>query len=121
MIEKQNQLPASCPLTFTGAPKQMHPHLTLEFVKTIRKTAMESQGLIIRKLGPRSLVAYQSLAPFPRGPHTFRAIPRGHHAVTLGFTLLQGGWPQGLSALSGWLARVASAPYCALLLAEATL
>lgn len=89
----------------------MNSHLTLEFAKTISKTVMESQGLIIMK----------RLVPFPRGPHTFWAIPRGHGAVTLGLTLLHGGWPQGLSALSGRLARVAGAAYCALLLAEATL
>lgn len=51
----------------------------------------------------------------------FWAISRGHHAVTLGLTLLHGGWPQGLCALSGRLARVAGAPHRALLLAEATL
>lgn len=51
----------------------------------------------------------------------FWAIPRGHHAVTLGLTLLHGGWPQGLSALSGRLPCVAGAPHRALLLAEATL
>lgn len=57
----------------------------------------------------------------PCGPPTFWAIPRGHHAVTLGLTLLHGRWPQGLGTLSRWLARVAGAAHCALLLAEATL
>lgn len=60
-------------------------------------------------------------ALFLCGPPTFWAIPRGHRAVTLGFTLLHGGWPQGLGALSRWLASVAGAAHCALLLAKATL
>lgn len=57
----------------------------------------------------------------PTGSHTFWAISRRHHTVTLGLTLLHGGRPQGLSALSRWLASVAGATHCALLLAEATL
>jgi hypothetical protein len=57
----------------------------------------------------------------PVGSHTFWAISRRHHTVTLGLTLLHGGWPQGFSALSRWLAGVAGAAHCALLLAEATL
>lgn len=51
----------------------------------------------------------------------FWAISRRHHTVTLGLTLLHGGRPQGLSAFSRWLASVAGAAHCALLLAEATL
>lgn len=57
----------------------------------------------------------------PIGSHTFWAICRWHHTVTLGLTLLHGGWPQGLSALSGWLASVAGAAHSALLLAHAAL
>lgn len=57
----------------------------------------------------------------PIGSHTFWAISRRHHTVTFGLTLLHGGWPQGLSALSRWLASVAGAAHRALLLAEATL
>lgn len=51
----------------------------------------------------------------------FWAISRGYHAVTLGLTLLLGGRPKGLGALSRWLASVAGAAHCTLLLAKATL
>lgn len=42
MMEGQNQLPASCPLIFTGTPRQISPHLTHELCKTIRKILIES-------------------------------------------------------------------------------
>lgn len=42
MMEGQNQLPASCPLIFTGTPRQISPHLTHELCKTISKILIES-------------------------------------------------------------------------------
>lgn len=41
-MEGQNQLPASCPLIFTGTPRQISPHLTHELCKTVSKILIES-------------------------------------------------------------------------------